>query len=51
MEGIGILQHEHVARVAKLNLILDGARLEDFAVINERRSLTDIAYEMLVKTG
>jgi hypothetical protein len=51
MRDFGILQHEYVARVAKLDLILDRARLEDFAVINERRSLSDVAYEMLVKAG
>jgi hypothetical protein len=49
MRDLGISQHEYVARVAKLNLILDRARLEDFAVINEKRSLTDVAYEVLVK--
>jgi hypothetical protein len=48
---LGMMQHEYVARVAKLNLILDRARLENFAVINEQRSLSDVAYEMLVKAG
>jgi hypothetical protein len=47
----GISQREYVARVAKLNAILDCARLEDFAVANENRSLTDVALEMLVKGG
>jgi hypothetical protein len=47
----GMSQRESVARVAKLNVILDGARLEDFAVSNESRSLTDVALEMLVKAG
>lgn len=47
----GISQREYVARVAKLNGILDHARLEDFAVINENRSLTDVALEMLVRAG
>lgn len=51
MRDLGILQHEYIARVAKLNLILDRARLENFAVINEQRSLTDVAYEMLIKAG
>jgi hypothetical protein len=45
----GISQREYVARVAKLNVILDRARLEDFAVSNENRPLTDVALEMLVK--
>jgi len=48
---LGISQREYVARVAKLNVILDRARLEDFAVANENRSLTDVALEMLVKAG
>jgi hypothetical protein len=47
----GILQSEYVARVAKLNAILDRAHLEDFAVVNENRSLTDVALEMLVKAS
>jgi hypothetical protein len=51
MRDFGVLQREYVARVAKLNVILDGARLEDFAVANENRSLTDVALEMLVKAG
>ena len=48
---VGISQPEYVTRVAKLNDILDRARLEDFAVTNENRSLTDVGLEMLVKAG
>ena len=48
---LGISRREYVTRVAKLNVILDRARLEDFAVTNENRSLTDVALEMLVKAG
>jgi hypothetical protein len=48
---LGISQGEYVARVAKLSVILDRARLEDFAVTNEHRSLTDVAIEMLNKAG
>jgi len=51
MRDLGISQLEYVARVAKLNAILDRARLEDFAVANENRSLTDVALDMLVKAG
>lgn len=51
MRDVGILQQEYVARVARLNVILDRARLEDFAVANENRSLTEVALEMLVKAG
>jgi hypothetical protein len=47
----GVSQREYVARVAKLNLILDHARLEDFTVTNENRPLTDVALEMLMKAG
>jgi len=47
----GVLQREYVARVAKLNVILDSARLDDFTVANENRSLTEVAQEMLVKAG
>ncbi len=47
----GISHREYVARVAKLNAILDRAQLEDFIVGNENRSLTEVAQEMLVKAG
>jgi hypothetical protein len=46
---LGISRAEYVARVAQLSVILDRARLEDFAVTNENRSLTDVALEMLAK--
>ncbi|MGH9741075.1 MAG: hypothetical protein ACRD51_01860 [Candidatus Acidiferrum sp.] len=51
MRESGISQREYVARVAKLNIILDRARLEDFSITNEDRSLTEVAREMLVKAG
>jgi len=51
MRESGVLQREYVARVAKLNVILDRAQLEDFTVTSESRSLTDVAHEMLVKAG
>jgi hypothetical protein len=47
----GMSQQEYVARVTKLNAILDRAQLEDFAISNENRSLTDVALEMLAKAG
>jgi hypothetical protein len=47
----GIWQQEYVARVAKLNVILDRARLEDFTVTNENRLVSDVALEVLVKAG
>jgi hypothetical protein len=47
----GLLREELTARVARLNDILDRARLENFAVTNENRSLTDVAMEVLIKAG
>jgi hypothetical protein len=51
IRDLGILQWEYVARVAKLNAILDRVQLEDFSVANEDRSLTEVALETLVKAG
>ena len=47
----GVLQREYVDRVTILDAILDRARLEDFAVINEGRPLSEVAQEMLIKAG
>ena len=47
----GVLQRTYVARLAELNIILDGARLEDFSLTCENRSLTEVAHEMLVTAG
>ena len=47
----GVLQSEFIDRVAILDAILDRARLEDFTIINEGRSLNDVAQEMLMKAG
>ena len=47
----GILQQQFVDRVAVLDTILDHSRLEDFVVINEGRSINDVAQEMLIKAG
>jgi hypothetical protein len=49
MRESGVSQPGYVARVAKLNAILDRARLEDFTITNENRSLTEVAHEMLLK--
>jgi hypothetical protein len=51
MRESGVLQRTYVARVAELNVILDRARLEDFSLVCENRSLTEIAHEMLVRAG
>ena len=47
----GALQRQYVDRVAILDAILDRAALEDFVVVNENRSLSDVAQEMLIKAG
>ena len=47
----GILREKFVARVAELNRILEGARLENFTVRNEGRSVTEVAREVLVQAG
>ncbi len=51
MRESGIAQRDYVLRVAELNAILDRARLEDFTVNSENRSVTEVAQEMLVKAG
>ena len=47
----GQLQRRYVARVAELNTALDRAQLEDFSVVNEGRSITEVAQEMLTRSG
>jgi hypothetical protein len=47
----GVFQETFVARVAKLNEILDRANLEDFTIANGDRALKEIATEMLDKAG
>lgn len=47
----GVLIQEYVARVAELNAVLDQARLEDFTISTDNRSVTDTAREMLLKAG
>jgi hypothetical protein len=51
VRDFGILQREYVARVTKLNAILDRAQLEDFTVTNENRPLTEVAIEVLVQAA
>jgi hypothetical protein len=48
---MGALQNSFVARVAELNAILNRARLENFALNNENRSVTEIAHEILTRSG
>jgi cytidylate kinase len=47
----GMLQKKFVTRVAELEASLDAARIEDFSVDNDSRSVTDVAREMLVRAG
>ena len=51
MRESGVMQQDYLARVAKLNAILDRARLEDFTISSENRSVTEIAEHLLVKAG
>jgi len=47
----GMLQQQFVRRVAVLEALLDAAALEDFSLTNSRRSVTDVARQMLVRAG
>jgi dephospho-CoA kinase len=47
----GQLQNRYLARVAELNTLVERAHLEDFSVVNERRSITDVAQEMLTRSS
>jgi adenylylsulfate kinase len=51
MRESGTLRSQFVARVEKLNAILDRARLEDFTVAADHRPVSQIAHEMLLKAG
>ncbi|HEV2117576.1 MAG TPA: hypothetical protein VGR48_16200 [Terriglobales bacterium] len=45
----GTLRERYVARATELNALLDRAHVEDFSVINENRSIADVAQEMLIR--
>jgi predicted kinase len=47
----GMLQATFVERAAVLEGVLDAASLEDFTLVNDGRSVTDVALEMLVRAG
>jgi dephospho-CoA kinase len=47
----GMLQEVFVARVLELESILDEADVEDFALSNDRSSITDVARELLLRAG
>jgi hypothetical protein len=47
----GMFQQDFVNKAASLNARLDAAAVEDFVVINEDRSPTDVAKELLRRAG
>jgi hypothetical protein len=47
----GVLQDQFVARVLELEATLDAAALEDFSLVNDGASVTDVAREMLQRAG
>ena len=47
----GIRRDEFVDRAGSLNAVLSAAALEDFTLINDRRSVTDVATELLTRAG
>ena len=47
----GVSQQNYIARVAKLNTIIDRANLENFTITNENRPLNEVALEILLKAG
>ena len=46
-----MLQQTFLARARELDGILEQARLEDFCVANDNRSITDVAAEVLKRAG
>jgi hypothetical protein len=48
---LGALRQEFIDRVPILDGILDCARLDDVVVVNENRSITEVAHELLVRAG
>jgi hypothetical protein len=47
----GMLRHEFIARVSRLDAILDKAILEDSRLKNEDSPVTEIAREMLTRSS
>jgi len=44
-------QGQFVRRVAELDAALSAAAVEDFSLLNDERSVTEVAKEMLVRAG
>src|SRR5438874_7818775 len=47
----GMNQAKFVARACELQQVLDLTQVEDFTVMNDDRSVTDVAYEVLQRAG
>ena len=47
----GLLQQRFVDRCAELDAILDAAAVEDFSIANHDRSVTDVARDVLARSG
>lgn len=51
MREPGMLREQFVARVAELDTLLDRAQLEDFSLVNDGGSVTDVARDLLTRAG
>ena len=47
----GMLQAQFLARAGELEQILNEANVENFAVVNDQRPVTDVARELLERAG
>jgi predicted kinase len=45
----GMLQEKFLKRAPELDAVLERARLEDFSIVNDNRSITDVARELLTR--
>jgi predicted kinase len=47
----GMLQAQFLRRALELDHVLQSAELEDFSIVNDHRSITDVARELLRRAG
>jgi len=47
----GMHQATFVARARELQHVLDAAQLEDFTIVNDDRSVTEVARDVLERAG
>jgi predicted kinase len=47
----GMLQNQFLARAVELERALEKADVEDFTIVNDQRPITDVALEVLRRTG